>query len=111
MLDTVGIGQGDAIWATRFVVFCWLIWKRKCNVIFNNNPLQSSALIRYGNLIANEFAYVHNCIKDTRIPQPVSWCPPATGWLKANCDGAVNPRDGKAAIGGVVRDEQWLVED
>ncbi|KAK9012033.1 hypothetical protein V6N11_040103 [Hibiscus sabdariffa] len=32
------------------------------------------------------------------------WCCPESGWQKINCDGAVDPRAGVAAIGGVIRD-------
>ncbi|KAK9010241.1 hypothetical protein V6N11_036754 [Hibiscus sabdariffa] len=103
--DSARFGQGDAIWNTRFVVFCWLIWKRRCNEIFDNNPLHESALIRYGIQLAKDFDSVHIGVKNLRISQPAAWCPPPHGWMKANCDGAVNTKDGRAAIGGMIRDE------
>ncbi|KAK8549059.1 hypothetical protein V6N12_061957 [Hibiscus sabdariffa] len=36
---------------------------------------------------------------------------PANGWMKANCDGAVNLNDGSAIIRGVIRNEQrvWQI--
>ncbi|KAK8501626.1 hypothetical protein V6N12_047103 [Hibiscus sabdariffa] len=86
-----------------------LIWKHRCNEIFDNNPLHESALISYGNQLAKDFDSVHSGVKNLRITQPAAWCPPPHGWMKANCDGAVNTKDGRAAIGVLVKDILKLI--
>ncbi|KAK8484817.1 hypothetical protein V6N11_051334 [Hibiscus sabdariffa] len=57
-----------------------------------------SARFEQGDL-AKDFDSVHSGVKNLRITQPAAWCPPPHGWMKANCDGAVNTKDGRAAIG------------
>ncbi|KAK8531925.1 hypothetical protein V6N12_053382 [Hibiscus sabdariffa] len=34
----------------------------------------------------------------------LSWASPSSGWVKVNCDAAVDQRNNSAAIGGVIRD-------
>ncbi|KAK8600434.1 hypothetical protein V6N13_059785 [Hibiscus sabdariffa] len=99
-----GIGVGDDVWHTRFAVICWLIWKTHCATVFGSVGLHGVALARYENLIAAEFTAAHANRTGTRQIHQLPWCCPEWGWVKVNCDGAVNSRDGPAAIGGVIRD-------
>ncbi|KAL4278084.1 hypothetical protein GQ457_03G008110 [Hibiscus cannabinus] len=39
-------GHGDALWVTRFSVFCWIIWKRRCNAIFGRDSVSDAAWVQ-----------------------------------------------------------------
>ncbi|KAK8491030.1 hypothetical protein V6N11_049931 [Hibiscus sabdariffa] len=39
-------GHGDALWVTRFSVFCWIIWKRRCNAIFGRDVLSDAEWVQ-----------------------------------------------------------------
>ncbi|KAK8975153.1 hypothetical protein V6N11_058200 [Hibiscus sabdariffa] len=56
--DVAGIGVGDDRWAARFSVFCWLIWKQQCNIVFNHNVNHGSSWIRYGNQLVDAWSGV-----------------------------------------------------
>ncbi|KAK8998044.1 hypothetical protein V6N11_012576 [Hibiscus sabdariffa] len=84
-----GIGVGDDVWPTRFSVICWLVWKKRCATVFGGASLHGVVLARYGNTIAAEFADAHASRATTKRLHPAPWCPPARGWVKINCDGAV----------------------
>ncbi|KAL4272707.1 hypothetical protein GQ457_13G011180 [Hibiscus cannabinus] len=115
--DVAGIGVGDDRWAARFSIFCWLIWKERCNIVFNHNVNHGSSWIRYGNQLVDAWSGTHYCGNTTgncnNVPNSrsiLAWQPPNVGWVKANCDGAVNPRNDTATIEGVIRDESgvWI---
>ncbi|KAL4333052.1 hypothetical protein GQ457_07G021710 [Hibiscus cannabinus] len=106
-------GIDDIEWSGCFPVFCWLIWKRRCSLLFDDNYVERLYFISHGLNIATEFVeglwkvethgHLHTVI-------PLVWLALDSGWVKANADGAVDIRSGVAASGGVIRDEhgQWL---
>ncbi|KAK8506503.1 hypothetical protein V6N12_034230 [Hibiscus sabdariffa] len=102
--NIVGIGVGNDVWNARFAVTCWLIWKTCYANVFGGVGLHGVGLARYGSIVAADFAATHACKSNTRRLHQPPWCCPERRWVKVNCDGAVNSRDGTAAIGGVVRD-------
>ncbi|KAK8653025.1 hypothetical protein V6N13_127046 [Hibiscus sabdariffa] len=102
--SVAGIGIGDDLWNTKFAVTCWLIWKSRCAQILGGVEFNSEGLARNCRGAAAEFAATHACRQVPRAYIQVPWCCPDRGWLAVNCDGAVNPIDGTAAIGGVVWD-------
>ena len=44
--------------------------------------------------------------KDRKV---VGWCPPPSGWIKFNVDGAAKGKPGPAGIGGVLRNDKGEV--
>ncbi|KAK8983129.1 hypothetical protein V6N11_057883 [Hibiscus sabdariffa] len=110
------VGVGDERWAARFATICWLIWKQRCNTIFGatsfNGPAWVSFVVR--SLDGYSAAPVRGCTQGGKGSQPsirsLPWRPPNLGWVKANCDAAVDPRNNSAAIGGVIRDStgSWI---
>ncbi|KAL4291239.1 hypothetical protein GQ457_14G000340 [Hibiscus cannabinus] len=107
--NVAGIGIGDDLWNTKFAVTCWLIWKSRCAQILGGVEFNSEGLARHCREAAAEFVAAHACRQAPRAAIQVPWCCPDRGWLAVNCDGAITPIDGTAAIGGVVRDcdGQW----
>ncbi|KAK9028372.1 hypothetical protein V6N11_068179 [Hibiscus sabdariffa] len=67
------LGDSDDIWATRFTVFYWLLWKQRCNTIFGNVVLQGMTLVKYGDQIATGFAVAHTCRYKMKTTQRVPW--------------------------------------
>ncbi|KAK8649526.1 hypothetical protein V6N13_130254 [Hibiscus sabdariffa] len=84
--NVAGIGIDDDIWNMRFAVTCWLIYKNCCANVFGGVGLHGEGLVRYGSLVAAEFAAVHAYRTLTRQMHQSPWCWPEWGWITVNCD-------------------------
>ncbi|KAJ8751114.1 hypothetical protein K2173_016295 [Erythroxylum novogranatense] len=102
----------DWDWPTCFGILCWKIWKAHNSVVFEGVSTGSEAIVVQGQGWAKQ-------VKDSSMkpgrraaafPMQVYWQPPTLGWIKLNVDGAVNPLNGVAAAGGVLRSTNgsWL---
>ncbi|KAK9031098.1 hypothetical protein V6N11_032490 [Hibiscus sabdariffa] len=100
--------RGDPEWPIRFVVLCWLLWKRRCGLLLDVGYVDRSDLVAHGLKLAVEFtvgmkgAGVSHDLGTVVAPK---WTCPNPGWVKINADGAVDSREGDAAAGGVIRDD------
>ncbi|KAK8504438.1 hypothetical protein V6N12_030534 [Hibiscus sabdariffa] len=47
--------RGDAAWPVRFVVFCWLIWKRRCSLLLDDRYVERWDFVTHGLCLATEF--------------------------------------------------------
>ncbi|KAK8476535.1 hypothetical protein V6N11_033699 [Hibiscus sabdariffa] len=113
--NAASIGYNDVLWATHFSIFCWLIRKQRYAAVFSQNTSQSQVWIEYGNQLVELISDVQRSNNGIRLDNSdtdnrclAAWHPPSIGWVKANCDGAVNPRNDKATVGGVIRDENGV---
>ncbi|KAK9010379.1 hypothetical protein V6N11_036890 [Hibiscus sabdariffa] len=114
--NVANVGTGDERWAARFATVCWLIWKQRCNTIFGTTTLSGSAWVRFVVQNIDGFFTVldRRSLQAGKASRPsirvLPWWPPRPGWVKANCDAAVDPRNNSAAIGGVIRDStgSWI---
>ncbi|KAL4379615.1 hypothetical protein GQ457_02G019060 [Hibiscus cannabinus] len=68
------IGHGDALWTTRFSVFCWLIWKRRCNAIFGQDVSSNFAWIQSGNQFVQLISETHGSNNALRISGFSGYC-------------------------------------
>ncbi|KAL4325692.1 hypothetical protein GQ457_11G004850 [Hibiscus cannabinus] len=95
----------DPEWPVRFVVFCWLLWKRRCGLLLDDGYVDRGDLVAHGLKIASDFT---DGMKSEGVSHNLgtvvapTWTCPRPGWVKINADGAVDPRDGDAAAGGVI---------
>ncbi|KAL4383219.1 hypothetical protein GQ457_15G014810 [Hibiscus cannabinus] len=99
-------------WSCRFAIVCWLLWKEMCNAIFNPNESNREDSLICGSKLMDECMHAFAIISRAQPTNvvPPQWSKPPLGWVKANVDASVDLAVGKAAIGGVFRDElgSWL---
>ncbi|KAK8485285.1 hypothetical protein V6N11_038057 [Hibiscus sabdariffa] len=92
----------------RVRVCIWLVAHQRILTNMESRVMQEPKLVKYGNQIVEDFISTNYNRIRPKVNHLASWCLPANGWMKANCEGAVNPNDGSAAIGGVIRNEQGM---
>ncbi|KAK9008795.1 hypothetical protein V6N11_080273 [Hibiscus sabdariffa] len=95
-------------WGMRFSVFCWLLWKRRCSMVLDGDFVERESVLDRGNHFILECKAAYSQLHS--VPMAVHrreqwWEGPQRGWVKGNVDAAVNVNDGRAAVGGVFRDE------
>ncbi|KAL4278400.1 hypothetical protein GQ457_03G030660 [Hibiscus cannabinus] len=102
----------DGEWGVRVAITCWLLWKRRCRLLFApGDGLMEDVLSRGGRLV-EECSRASNAARGTQ-PGRVrtsTWSKPRVGWVKLNVDASVSTVDRSAGVGGVIRDNQgkWL---
>lgn len=83
----------------------WAIWKNRNKYSHGEDHYQPQ----------KSMELIHELITSLNIPSQdpggkvkvkQKWTAPATGWIKLNCDGALDPATGDAGAGVVARDEQ-----
>ncbi|KAK8600255.1 hypothetical protein V6N12_050111 [Hibiscus sabdariffa] len=102
------LGIGDVEWYGCFSVNSWLIWKRRCCLLFDDKYVERTDFISHGLRIAAEFVEGLRKVETHRrlhTDVPPIWHAWTLGWVKANADGIVDIRSGVAASGGVLHDE------
>ncbi|XP_061358638.1 uncharacterized protein LOC133302833 [Gastrolobium bilobum] len=103
-------------WRRLFGVICWLIWKERNNMIFNDvwkSPME---------LVNQAKSFVHNITMSesilsmagiqnvTREDLQVHWEVPPPNWIKINSDGACAEEGIRMSCGGVARNcyGEWI---
>ncbi|KAK8672754.1 hypothetical protein V6N13_111117 [Hibiscus sabdariffa] len=100
---------GDRMeWGACFSIWCWLLWKLRCSRILDEDFFEWEGLYDKGcRLLAEcEFTFGSNAAAPVMEPHCRQWLVgPAPGWVKLNVDAAVCTADGRASVGGVIRDD------
>ncbi|KAL4296817.1 hypothetical protein GQ457_12G001150 [Hibiscus cannabinus] len=103
----------DEDWPIRFVVLCWLIWKRRCCLVLGSGEgFRDDILVRGDRMVEEcKRALCANQWVSSRPVVQSSWLAPPLGWVKLNVDASVSSRDHKAGVGGVLRDDlgRWII--
>lgn len=100
----------SAVWATT----CHLLWywrnKESHDISFRrpHHPWQE-VLRSCSNYSQAQLAFQISMVSTSETIH-VSWCPPSSGWVRLNSDGAVRGSDAVVGSGGLLRDDQgrWL---
>ncbi|CAL1358846.1 unnamed protein product [Linum trigynum] len=108
-------------WASSFSIALWTIWKNRNEGAFSGgNKLLSPPSLRHAihlkvhiwhsAWMAPSPLLLRGSFKSNRVVTDIGWVAPPRGWCKLNVDGASQGNPGKAAAGGVFRDDQrrWL---
>ncbi|KAF7845007.1 putative ribonuclease H protein At1g65750 family [Senna tora] len=97
-------------WKILFAISCWIIWKKRNKLVFEN--ISTSVDDLYFSILnfARAVERSREDLKITahipqRITRFVGWQPPRTGGVKCNVDGSVHGVHHSATCGGVIRDE------
>ncbi|KAL4325431.1 hypothetical protein GQ457_11G002310 [Hibiscus cannabinus] len=103
---------GDAVLGIRFVILCWLLWKRRCSFLFGLNEELLDHILSRGNRMVGECSRTAavNMFKRQGQGRRSSWTRPRTGWIKVNVDASVSMVDRFVGAGGALRDDSgaWL---
>ncbi|KAL4319432.1 hypothetical protein GQ457_18G015740 [Hibiscus cannabinus] len=103
---------GDEDWHVRFIITCWLLWKRRCCFVFESVRGGGEDIIARGNVLVEEArtSFYVNIDTGGSAMEDVCWLRPPIGWIKVNVDAAVSMVEGLAGIGAVFRDDggSWL---
>ncbi|KAL4354845.1 hypothetical protein GQ457_06G011460 [Hibiscus cannabinus] len=103
---------GDEDWHVRFIITCWLLWKRRCCFVFESARGIGEDIIARGNVLVEEArrAFYVNIDTGGSAMEEVCWLRPPIGWIKVNVDAAVSTVEGLVGIGAVFRDDggSWL---
>lgn len=97
-------------WEVLFSTAAWWLWKWRNRISFKRILILFFCPISMISNSASEFWYSSiilsnaSLLKCKREDRWVRWIPPIKGWLKLNCDGALNSLSGKACGGGLFRD-------
>ncbi|KAL4273864.1 hypothetical protein GQ457_13G009600 [Hibiscus cannabinus] len=102
----------DEDWHVRFIITCWLLWKRRCCFVFESESGVGGDIIAHGNVLVEEArrAFYVSIDHGGSAMEEVCWLRPPIGWIKVNVDAAVSTVEGLAGIGAVFRDNggSWL---
>ena len=99
-------------WNVLFSFNLWLIWKQRNQVVFNSENVNPNLAKVISAQASEFFLYAFHPSRNKRIVlRQVKWEKPEVGWLKLNTDGSWNATLGKAAGGGLIRDDlgSWVV--
>ncbi|CAN1788455.1 Putative ribonuclease H protein At1g65750 [Linum perenne] len=112
--DSLGMWLSHNVNSTNsltFGIICWSLWKARNARIFSNNTDSTKSI---GMRAGSWAGVVSNALKrNERLLGPradrrtveIAWDPGPSGWSTVNTDGAVDVSSGKAAAGGLIRDE------
>ncbi|KAJ1430899.1 Ribonuclease H-like superfamily [Sesbania bispinosa] len=102
-------------WNLIFGVTCWLVWKSRNEIFFQNAPWDCSNIVHRVLHAIRKFTTIHNngpaiSVHKKCSTKHISWSPPEHGWVKWNLDGSVLAPDARASSGCVLRDSmgRWL---
>ncbi|KAL4312838.1 hypothetical protein GQ457_01G036830 [Hibiscus cannabinus] len=102
----------DDEWGVRFAITCWLLWKRRCRLLFEPGEGMMEDVLRRGGRMVEECSRASsvNTGAQTGRLRTSTWSKPRVGWVKLNVDASVSTIDRSAGVGGVFRDNQrkWL---
>ena len=99
-------------WSTTFLFAIWIIWKHRNQVLFKNqgpNPQLAKLITR--SVLEYSFCVARTREASSRVPRPIRWTKPDSGWFKLNTDGSSLNNLGIARGGGLIRDDNgsWIV--
>lgn len=96
-----------------FTITCWLIWKQRNNVVFNQQLGLPEAVVGVlKSMTINIYeASSRNTKSVARTGTRGKWCPPNHEWVKINADRAASKDTTWAAVAEVLHDSngRWLI--
>ncbi|KAL4311917.1 hypothetical protein GQ457_01G054220 [Hibiscus cannabinus] len=84
----------------------WLLWKRQCRLLFEEDVGVPDDVLATGNHLLMENSNALIWMRETcaRSELVQSWCKSPTGWVKMNVDASVSIDDQTVGVGGIIRD-------
>ncbi|KAK8620401.1 hypothetical protein V6N13_066880 [Hibiscus sabdariffa] len=96
----------DENWSIRFIILCWLIWKRRCSFVLASEVRRMEDILTSGDRLVEECrrAFYGQAAPSVAPTSATSWSCPPVDWVKINVDATVSTLDCTTAIGAVFRD-------
>ncbi|CAN1191881.1 Putative ribonuclease H protein At1g65750, partial [Linum perenne] len=97
--------------STRLGITCWFLWKTRNGRIFSNDttkPEQVAAQASAWTVTVSRALERDQLLpnaKPRRVATNIAWEPGPSNWMTLNSDGSVIQPSGKAAAGGLIRNE------
>ncbi|KAL4386567.1 hypothetical protein GQ457_09G022170 [Hibiscus cannabinus] len=99
-------------WSIRFIILCWMIWKRRCSFVLASEVRRMEDILTSGDMLVEECrrAFYGQAAPSVTPTSANSWSCPPVDWVKINVDATVSTLDCTATIGAVFRDCEgnWL---
>ncbi|KAK8652786.1 hypothetical protein V6N13_126811 [Hibiscus sabdariffa] len=108
----------DREWFTRFVILCWLLWKRWCSLLLDSEVGVLGDILMHGNRLVAECIRALSDAKGIRVRRgsSLSWssqrgASPPLGWVKLNVDATLGCDGGSTLVGSIKRllGKDWRV--
>ncbi|KAL4363646.1 hypothetical protein GQ457_04G012640 [Hibiscus cannabinus] len=98
----------DANWSIRFIILCWMIWKRRCSFVLASEVRRMEDILTSGNRLVEECrrAFDGQTASSVTPTSANSWSCPSVDWVKINVDATVSTLDCTEAIGAL-----WAIHD
>ncbi|KAK8579612.1 hypothetical protein V6N12_069926 [Hibiscus sabdariffa] len=106
LVETGNVLQGVP-WNCRFAIFCWLLWKRRCAVIFYSDFIRHDDILMQGDRLVVE--YVISSAHVSRQPSPVNVVP--SGVLRDENGSWILDFGRSIGCCSVLVAELWAVQD
>ncbi|KAL4304165.1 hypothetical protein GQ457_10G007230 [Hibiscus cannabinus] len=99
--------SNDDEWSNRFAIMCWLLWKRRCRLLFEENVGVLDDVLVTGNRLLMQTRDAFTVLAGSYARSAVVrlWSRPPPGWVKMNVDASVSIADQTAGVGGAIRDD------
>ncbi|KAK9036055.1 hypothetical protein V6N11_078076 [Hibiscus sabdariffa] len=99
----------DDEWPHRFAIMCWLLWKRRCRLLLEEDVGVLDDVLVTWNCLLMQTKDVFTMLVGSNGRNAVAqtWCRPQPGWVKMNVDTSVSITEQTAGVGGVIRDDTW----
>ncbi|KAK8652429.1 hypothetical protein V6N13_126462 [Hibiscus sabdariffa] len=96
----------DENWLIRFIILCWMIWKRRCSFVLAPEARRVEDILTSGDRLVAECrrAFDGQAAPSVTQTSATSWSCPPVDWVQINVDATVSTLDCTAAIGAVFRD-------
>ncbi|CAN1126818.1 Putative ribonuclease H protein At1g65750 [Linum perenne] len=94
-----------------FGLVCWCLWKARNDRVFSDSaelPIRAAArIMAWAEIVkgAMERSAEFGNANKRQVVTPIAWDPGPSGWTVLNSDGSVLQPSGKAAAGGLIRDD------
>ncbi|KAK8988555.1 hypothetical protein V6N11_029940 [Hibiscus sabdariffa] len=91
----------DDEWPHRFAIMCWLLWKRRCRLLLEEDVGVLDDVLVTGNclLMQTKDAFTMLVGSNARNAVARTWCRPQPGWVKMNVDTSVSITEQTAGRG------------
>ncbi|KAK8995316.1 hypothetical protein V6N11_069754 [Hibiscus sabdariffa] len=78
-------------WGEQFAVYLWMLWKDRCNRIFNDSYVPQFDFRKVSENLTFEYVKVNTKVPNhaPKLRAMGGWDRPPEGWIKINTDGAV----------------------
>ncbi|KAF7831610.1 reverse transcriptase [Senna tora] len=110
----LGKDKVDSWIASLFAYTCWHIWKQRCNLVFENEEVDSSVVIQESFSTDAEHWTVNSFLKarcdvDRGSGVVNRWVPPSGDMLKINCDASFDGTLKSAGLGVIIIDDYGMI--